>query len=280
MTKASQQLFMSQSAVSQYIRSLEYEFGATLLIRKKNGLVLTEEGELLLDFVNKQYNDELNIRKLIHKEYDSVTLRIGSNHSFGEHILLDVIKAIRLRYPDIHFKLYIRNSEHLHRLWEERKVEFVIDEIPFSEANTQASLLYTDNLALVCKQDYPISDVVTFNDIAFQPWITRENGSSVRDELNQLFTEHKKAPSILLESASYKAIIEFVCEGLGLSLLSANIIHQQLSEGILRQLSLDEKRFERSIFLMHEPEKKLSLFQRDVINILSDTLQQRAAKYL
>ncbi len=102
-SKAAAQLFISQPAVSKAIRKLEEEMGTTLFDRSSRGVILTDEGRILFDYVERAFENlskgEEHIRK-----YTALGLghiRIGVSTSLCKHILLDYLKNFIKEYPHI-----------------------------------------------------------------------------------------------------------------------------------------------------------------------------------
>ena len=107
LTRAADELGCTQSAVSHSIDSLEKELGFALLLRKRSGIKLTNEGERLMPAVRNLLNsaEQLNQTASAIRGLDSGTVRIGTFTSVGVHWLPGVLKEFQHDYPNVDFKL-------------------------------------------------------------------------------------------------------------------------------------------------------------------------------
>ena len=90
MTKASEELFISQPALSQSIKKLEEQLNCTLFFRNNKGMELTKEGEALFDYITGamlQINNAEN-ELLDFKELDKGEIRIGSSTTITRTYLI------------------------------------------------------------------------------------------------------------------------------------------------------------------------------------------------
>lgn len=108
-TLAAEDLFVSQSAISQSIRQLEQQMGVTLFKRSGRRIALTEEGQTLYPFVERAYNSlksgEVALAALM--SLDAGIVRIGASDTLSKSVLLEPLKQFHETYPKI--KLSINN---------------------------------------------------------------------------------------------------------------------------------------------------------------------------
>lgn len=108
LTKAAEELFISQPAVSQAIRQLEGQLGMTLFNRGHRGMELTAQGgELVIDDVEKALRllsgVEDKVSKLRHSAQG--TLRIGASETIFQYCIADRLIEYHKLYPDVKFEL-------------------------------------------------------------------------------------------------------------------------------------------------------------------------------
>ena len=105
-SEASRQLFISQSAVSQSIKTLEKKLNHPLFIRSTKKVLLTPEGELLLQHVKPalQLLDEgeslLSGDNLLKGQ-----LRIAASDTICRYFLIDYLQKFHQTYPDVRIKV-------------------------------------------------------------------------------------------------------------------------------------------------------------------------------
>lgn len=108
LTKAAQELYISQPAVSQAIRLLENQLGTTLFNRVHKGMELTKQGgELVFEDVSRalQLLDGVESRLSELKKSAKGTLRIGASETIFQYILADKLVKYHALYPDVKFEL-------------------------------------------------------------------------------------------------------------------------------------------------------------------------------
>lgn len=106
-SKAANQLYISQPAISKAISKLEEELGNALFNRSSRGVTLTEEGQVLYEYVERAF-DSLNMGEENLKNYKELGIghiRIGVSTSLCKHILLDYLKDFIRENPNIKFSI-------------------------------------------------------------------------------------------------------------------------------------------------------------------------------
>lgn len=106
-SKAANQLYISQPAISKSISKLEAELGTALFARSSKGVTLTEEGQVLYEYVERAF-DSLNMGEENLKNYKELGIghiRIGVSTSLCKHILLDYLKDFIRENPNIKFSI-------------------------------------------------------------------------------------------------------------------------------------------------------------------------------
>lgn len=119
-TKAAKALFVSRSAISRSLKELENEWNVTLFTRSRNGVELTQAGQMirdLFDEFNKSYNSlkrYINETKRLTKTSE---LRIGITSTTGSRFFPDFFPGFKNKYPDIHLRIFERPpSEHMNAI--------------------------------------------------------------------------------------------------------------------------------------------------------------------
>ncbi len=168
-SKAANALYVSQSTVSTAIAHLEKELSLTLFKRSKNGVTLTEQGQMALGYIQRALGEIDGLRQYAQtaqKTMDS-TIRIASAPSFSQCVLTGVLGKLLLSAPEIHLHI----QEKLHQLVIEDMYEGRIDlgfvgyfeeEAPAVEAACQKYSialhpLYASPNAFYCRKGHPLT---------------------------------------------------------------------------------------------------------------------------
>ena len=151
-TQASEELHVTQAAVSHQIRVLEEWLGVLLFQRLKNGLKLTEEGEGYLPQLTQAFDllaDATN--QLVNRE-GTTTLSISTLSSFAAIWLVPRLRQFRDLYPDIDIRIVTRNQEEDLLSKGEVDLDIRYGDGKWQHVHTQE--LLTENIYPVCSPDY------------------------------------------------------------------------------------------------------------------------------
>ena len=124
-SKAAEQLFISQPAISKSIRKLEQSLDVTLFSRNSRGVQLTEEGEILYDYVQKAFyalqTGESRIKKI--NELGIGHLHIGVSTTLCKYMLLPYLQEFIKLHPHIRITIECQSTNHTLQLLKENKID-------------------------------------------------------------------------------------------------------------------------------------------------------------
>ena len=171
-SKAAEQLFMTQSALSQYVRKKEQHLGITIFNRGNGPITLTPEGELYVKVLQKVKLDYLNFQRQLADltELRTGKLVIGISSFRATHLLPRVIKEFIEAYPGIELEIVTDNVNRLKASLESGKIDFCIENDYFEKNLFHCESLYTEAHYLAVPGNHPISealgsDAITAEDI-------------------------------------------------------------------------------------------------------------------
>lgn len=152
-TKAAEVLGYSQSAISHVVASLESEWNVKLLIRDKQGVRLTADGEILLPDITQVV--EVN-RRLLHKvselqQLEAGLIRIGAFHSASMNLLPKMIKSFQESYPQVQFEVKQRGYEELEQLLLDGQLDCAIIRLP-ARLRIDSMPLFKDRILAVFQE--------------------------------------------------------------------------------------------------------------------------------
>lgn len=247
---AGKNLYLSQPALSSQIKIFENNIYSRILVRKKNQIYFTPEGELILDYANKilKLCREADKAITFFKKLKRFRLKIGSNKIIGKNISLKLIDLFCKRYSYAQVELQIGCTKSISWDLINGKVDIGIVEETQVPKNLYCSLHYApyfeEKLVLIMpksqKQKYgnKISkeNVYKLNLITLKPYFQEKefidnNLKSFNIDLKQL--------KIGLELNSIQAIKNSVRAGLGVSFLPSIFVKNEIYSKQLYYLSID-----------------------------------------
>ncbi|EGQ7990769.1 LysR family transcriptional regulator [Vibrio vulnificus] len=158
-SKAAEELFVSQAAVSQQIRQLEKQLACKLFVRKGREMVLTPEGLMLLKHVSCGFKSILTGLNKLKSEPFEGELLVKSLPSFASRWLLPRLWKFSLKYPDITIKVLTFKGMPI-----SKSSEIDIAIIEGNNLSVENGLLYQ---ALINEPVYPYCSPSLANSINF-----------------------------------------------------------------------------------------------------------------
>ena len=248
---AANSLYISQPAISFQIKKLENNLGVALFTRTKHGMVLTDEGKVLYEYV-KQAMDSLNngentLSNL--KNLETGSIRIGSSTTLCRHILVPYLEKFHKRYPNIDISINNSTSNNLLKELRLGNLDFVIlfepqekasdiDFIPFTEVES----IFIGNKQF--KEQLP--STIKLKELANYPLIFPANSSSSRINLNQFLKDSNTILIPKLEVMSYNLIIDLVKSGFGIGYVTKEFVRDEMDNSIY-EITTKEKANKRKI---------------------------------
>ena len=159
-SEAARSLYVSQSTLSQQIKSLEDELGTILFQRDSHSASLTESGSLLLPLAIQTLQDSEACKAQVNdlKELLTGELNIGVTYSFS-HILTETVKNFVKAYPGVKLNIFYRNMAELMEVLRHREVDLVLafkPDQPYEEI--ESSYLFGDRLSVIMRKDHALAD--------------------------------------------------------------------------------------------------------------------------
>lgn len=206
-SEASRQLYISQSAVSQSVKTLEKKLGHPLFIRSTKKVALTPEGELLLQHVKPALQLLSEGETLLSEDFMlKGQLRIGASDTICRYFLIDHLKRFHQTYPDVRIKVTISTSIGCAELLEKGQVDLIVCNYPNSSLSGQfqiKSLIEFQDTFIANPEYFPTLPPVTdFKDLLKYPILMLSSKSTTSEYLHQAFTSQnlKLLPEVELNS--------------------------------------------------------------------------------
>lgn len=224
-TKAAEVLDYTQSAVSQMVHTLEEELSTVLLLRSKNGITLTADGEAYYPYICSINNAHRELEEK-YREMQGLSggkIRIGSFTSVSRNWLPGLMKAFKEKYPDVRFELFQGEYTNIGQWIKEGKVDFGFV-VPDAVSGLQVLPLYTDEMVAVLPKNHPLAAKETVNlaDLADCPNILLDEGE-LSVPLNAYEKNHLE-PNIQYRVYDDYSIVTMVEQELGVSVLYKAVV--------------------------------------------------------
>jgi DNA-binding transcriptional LysR family regulator len=250
-SKAAKDLYMTQPAVSQAIMQLEKELDTRLFNRTPKGATLTNEGQLLFEYVNSAIN-------LLHTgeekilEFKNLTmgeLKIGVGDTISRYFLLPYLEAFHNRHPNIKFTIVNGTTSELCSILKSGEVDISICNLPIDDPTLELRPCFEIQDTFVYGEKFKkiLSKPISLHELVKLPLIFLESKSNSRKYVEDyMFSKGiKLAPEF--ELGSHDLLLEFARINLGIACVTKQFSLEYLRQGLLSEVQLMEEIPKRSV---------------------------------
>jgi DNA-binding transcriptional LysR family regulator len=244
-SRAAEELFVSQPAVSKHIKQLEQKIGIGLIRRGRGGFGLTEAGEILFKNTHKicaHLQEIENTLANLKKDHHGV-LKIGTTESYSKCLMPKLLSGFQTSYPSIKITLEVGNSEEIEKSLLDYKNDLGLIGLGKASSKFESVPFLREELVLIVSPHHPLGKrrAVSLREIEKYPFIIRAKGSTTRSILFRAFEEFDIQPSLLIEAGSSEFIKQWVSEGKGISVIVKRLGEDEEKRGMIKVIPLQEK---------------------------------------
>lgn len=273
-SRAAEELFISQPAVSKVIKELETEINCHLFDRVSGRIKLNEEGKLFLKDSKELLEKLEELKSFNQNTQNGKSLRIGVSRTIGETVLPKVLKEYQEKYKQP-IKVYINNVERIKNELLVGNLDFACIEDRLAGEEFKSIFLSKYRLIVVSKE---YLSKLSFNTFLNQSFLLREKGSSLRDNFD--FCLRKQGGKVIpvVESISNEALIKLAIEGIGVTILPDVVALPLIETKQLFEVEVEDLVVESENHLVYLKDKQFLENEEFLINRLVEKI--KAAQYL
>ncbi len=255
---AAKELKTSQGTVSHHIAALEAYFDAELFKRSANGVDLTDAGTTLKAAAESILQEAHDAKAKISaaKQKLAGTIRIVASTIPEEHIIPGLIAEFQKQQPDVKFKIKAQDSLTSLASLQANDADFAAvgtiqgyeDKFDYLQVGEEQLVLITP-----CNHDLAKHKTIRLADILRCPFISREETSGTRQEIEKLLRNNDISPDSLkaaFELGSTESVITAVSEGRGVSIISSIAAAKAQAAGLIRVISIQEAKQSRKLYMV------------------------------
>ncbi|WP_286239033.1 LysR family transcriptional regulator [Neptuniibacter halophilus] len=250
-TRAADQLSMSQSAVSGALRDLETQFEIRLFDRIGKRLQINELGRLLRPQAEALLERASALQQSLQQHQAIGELKIGATLTIGNSLAVDLMARYLKQYPEARLQLKVGNTSSIAEqlLNYDLDIGLVEGEINHPDLDIQPWL--QDELVVFAAPDHPLAskNLLSDSDLLSAQWILRESGSGTRQAFDWALHGLLSSLNILFELEQSGSIIRAVSSGMGIGCLSRIALQESFDHGTLVPLNVAGRDFNRQLFI-------------------------------
>jgi molybdate transport repressor ModE-like protein len=247
-SRAADELYVSQPAVSKHVAALEAELGSRLVERRRGGTVLTPAGSVLADYVLRAQALLANASRALAAggDADVGTLAVAASGIPGEFVLPDVVARFHERHPSVELDFRLTTSAGALALVRAHAVEIAVVGGLTLPSDLDAEPLVEDEIVLVGPPGLA-GRRLRPSALDRLTWVSREEGSSTRAAVDAARWQIGLREVRTLELPSWEAVKRAVAGGAGVAAISRRAIGFEVAAGALAVLDVPRWRMTRTI---------------------------------
>lgn len=220
-TRAAENLFVSQSALSKSVRALEQEFETELIDHSSKDFLLTPEGELFYEYARKILDFfNMQTRELHQRLHDmGGSLNIGIPPTSGTVYFYSHIREYRERYPNVNLNILEVPSKTLLKEMDMNRLDMGAVLEPFSNSQYVSKPVYRAEIVLTVSKAHPLAarKYVSFSELQNEKFLMMSSDFIYHDIIISLCKEAGFTPNIAFKSSQWDLIFEMASDNQGIT---------------------------------------------------------------
>ncbi len=263
-TRASEELILSQPAVTKIIQSLEHETGLELIERHGRRIVLTHAGHVLHSYARRMFALEREMEEALAvlQDVEAGEIKLAANTTTGVYLLPPIVARYRALYPQVTLHMNILNSHEIIEQTLNWTLDFGLVEGDPATLPTglQVEVFAQDELVLVVAPDHRWSGLDELSPGALRDGelLLREQGSGIREVIEHALLLHRVQVRPLFTLTDNEAIKQMVMSGVGAAIVSALAVQRELASGELVRIPITGVDLRPQLSLVQRTDKQLS----------------------
>lgn len=254
-TKAAENMNMTQPTVTRAIQELERHYDIVLFDRINHKLMITDSGKRFYHFASKVVELYDDMEQSVTDHQEKGTISIGATMGIGSYLLPKLIVKYKELHPNVMVKSLISDYQNIQESLENNKIDIALIEGAIYNEEMEHEPFIKDPLVLLLPPNDPLSKLpgLSFDDIKDRPFLLKEEGGNGRGFIEEVFSSHGVLLDPIMESSSTHALVQAVHAGLGISILSEKLVSHSIESGFVSTNNLlDVPLFKQNYIVWHK----------------------------
>jgi DNA-binding transcriptional LysR family regulator len=275
-SRAAEKMLRTQPAISLAVQRLETELGEKLIDRSGKDLLLTDAGRIVLDYCRRFENLERELETALSELRDNSTgrLTIGANESTTLYLLPHLARYRHL-YPKVKVQVRRALSSKIPAQLIDGDLEMGVISYDPEDDRLVSDIIYTDHLAFVVSPDHRFArrHSISITELGMETFVAHNVISPYRQVVINTFQKFKVSLNMDLEMPTVESIRKMVQRNEGVAFLPRMCVEQELQQGTLFEVTVEEITVERKIRLIYPAKRALSHAAKAFLELVRE--QQR-----
>jgi LysR family transcriptional regulator, transcriptional activator of the cysJI operon len=263
---------ITQSAVSQQIKTLEQRFGVVFFERGKKNFSITPEGTVFHAAAVRMLEIYRNIDAELHSVRNEVggPLRVATVYSLGLHELPPLLKDYRARFPQVDLTVSYRRNHTVYDEVLNDHADLGVVAYPRPRRGLVVEIFAQDRMVLISAPGHPLArrESLRVKDLHGQSFISFEPDLPTRKAVDQLLREHEVDVEQAMELDNIETVKRAVEVESGVALVPSNSVAEEAATGQLRAMHLEDAEMWRPMGTVLRRGRTITPALREFVNAL------------
>lgn len=266
-SRAAEEIPLSQSATSTALGEFERQFGLQLFDRVGKSLRLNEVGRQLLPRAVELLDRAHEIEDLLEGRSGFGPLSIGATLTIGNYLTTLIVAKFLQRHPHSQVQLAVHNTATIVQQVAHYELDLGLIEGDCNHPDLEVQPWIADELAMFCAPSHPLAGKkrISLEQLLSEPWILREKGSGTRATFDRAMHNHHSRLNIRLELEHTEAIKRAVESGLGVGCISRLALKDAFRRGSLVPLDTPDLDLRRYFYFLWHKQKYQTAGMREFL---------------
>lgn len=274
-SKASEELFCSQPAISKQISSLEKELEYSLFERDGKRVFLNENGKIVYRYSQRILNDLSEMKYALIEQNNSLNplVSFGATNFIGVHVITPQINKFKEFFPDIPLTFTVDFTPGILKMLNNNKVSFAF----ISESNLlvnypdiKTDFFKYDELVLAVPANHKWANKKSVNliELSTEEFLLSQPNSAVRNFIEKQLAMRGISLKNQVNLYNIEGIKQSLLNGHGVSIIPKKSITTELKYNLLKEVPVENLKLSRKLFIAYKQNKKFTQNELNFINLL------------
>ena len=268
-SRASEELSLSQSATSSSLGEFERQFDLQLFDRVGKSLRINETGRMLLPRAVELLDRAKEIESSLQGNTSFSRMKIGATLTVGNYLATILVARFLQEHPESRIQLQVQNTSTIVQQIANHELDLGLIEGDCHHPDIEVQPWIADELVVFSSPNHPLTKQkrITMEQLLLEPWILREKGSGTRETFDRAFHNHHAELNIRLELEHTEAIKRAVESGLGIGCISRLALRDAFRRGSLVQLATANLDLSRYFYFLWHKQKYQTNGMREFLTL-------------
>lgn len=280
-TRAAEEIFLSQPAVSRQVRQLEEDLGVRLFEQIGKSLHLTDAGKTLAVEAEKLLGAMERTAEAVrsHRSAERGYVRIGASTTPGFYLLPDILGRFHRRFPKVDLHYTVENSLRIEQKIVRNELDVGFVGAHLSSEDLELKPLLEDEIVCFTAPSHRLAKVrhIAPSSLEEEMWVIREKGSATRRIFEDWLSSRKGVIRKAIELGCPETCKALVRAGIGISFMSVHGLRSEIRTKRLVRIPVTGMSLKRPIFLARHSEKRNSPAMENFLQIVESALPKLAS---